>query len=55
MDCRYVFGRISALDTTFWELYPALHNIVQHKGDTVATVMVFSPLNVTFIERFNGA
>ena len=34
--------------TTLRDLYPALYNIVRHKGDTIATVMQCSPPNVTF-------
>jgi hypothetical protein len=30
------------------EYYPALYNIVRHKGDTIAKVMATSPLDVTF-------
>ena len=33
-------------DTTLQEQYPALYNIVRHKGDTIATVMQSSPPNV---------
>jgi hypothetical protein len=35
-------------NTTLRDRYPALYNIVRHKGDTIATVMQCSPPNVTF-------
>ena len=35
-------------NTTLREQYPALYNIVRHKGDTIATVMQCSPPNVSF-------
>uniref|UniRef100_A0A453CQN9 Reverse transcriptase zinc-binding domain-containing protein n=1 Tax=Aegilops tauschii subsp. strangulata TaxID=200361 RepID=A0A453CQN9_AEGTS len=35
-------------NATLREQYPALYNIVRHKGDTIATVMESFPPNVTF-------
>ena len=35
-------------NTTLRKQYPALYNIVRHKGETIATVMETSPPNVTF-------
>ena len=36
------------------EQYHALYNIVRHKGDTLAKVMVTSPLNVSFRRSLFG-
>ena len=35
-------------DTTLREQYPALYNVVRHKGDTIAKVLESFPPNVTF-------
>jgi hypothetical protein len=35
-------------NTTRWEQYPALYDIVRHKGDKIAKVMEAFPPNVTF-------
>ena len=34
--------------------YPALYNIVRHKGDTLATVMQESTLNIAFRRNLIG-
>jgi hypothetical protein len=34
--------------TTLRDQYPALYNIIRHKGDTIAKVMASSPPDVTF-------
>ena len=36
------------------EQYPALYNIVRHKGDTIAKVMQSTPPNVTFRRNLIG-
>jgi hypothetical protein len=41
-------------NTTLRKQYSALYNIVRYKGDTIATVMAFSPLNVTFRRDLSG-
>jgi hypothetical protein len=38
----------------FREQYPALYNIVRHKGDTIAKVMATSPPDVTFRQNLLG-
>ena len=40
--------------STLRELYPALYNIVRHKGDPLATVMGTSPPNVSFRRSLLG-
>ena len=41
--------------TTLREQYPALYNIVRHKGDTLASVMEYFPPNVMFRRDLHGA
>jgi hypothetical protein len=40
--------------TTFREQYPALYDIVRHKGDTIAHVLEPNPPNVTFRRNLYG-
>ena len=40
--------------STLREQYPALYNIVRHKGDTIAKVMGTSPPNVSFRRSLLG-
>jgi hypothetical protein len=40
--------------TFLWEQYPALYNIVRHKGDTTAKVLETSPTNVSFRRDLSG-
>ena len=42
-------------NATLREQYPALYNIVRHKGDTIATVLESSPPNVTFRRDLIGS
>jgi hypothetical protein len=39
---------------TLWEQYPALYNIVRHKGDTIAKVLENFPPSVTFRSDLSG-
>jgi hypothetical protein len=41
-------------NTTLREQCPAVYSIVRHKGDTLAKVMGFSPLNVTIKRNLVG-
>jgi hypothetical protein len=41
-------------NTTLREQYPALYNIVRHKGDTIAKVMEESPPSVKFRRDLSG-
>jgi hypothetical protein len=41
-------------NATLREQYLALYNIVRHKGDTLAKIMEFSPLSVTFRRDLSG-
>src|SRR3954462_1654662 len=41
-------------NTTLRDQYPALYNIVRHKGDTLATVMQESPPNIAFRRDLSG-
>jgi hypothetical protein len=41
-------------NTTLREQYPALYNIVLHKGETIAKVMEVSPPNVMFRRDLSG-
>jgi hypothetical protein len=40
--------------TTLRDQYPALYNIIHHKGDTIAKVMASSPPDVTFRRDLSG-
>jgi hypothetical protein len=40
--------------TSLREQYPALYNIVRHKGDTIAKILETSPLNVSFRRDLSG-
>jgi hypothetical protein len=39
---------------SLWEQYPALYNVVWHKGDTIAKVLESSPPNMSFRRDLNG-
>jgi hypothetical protein len=41
-------------NTTLWEQYPALYNIVRHKNDTLASVIESSLPNVMFRQTLFG-
>jgi hypothetical protein len=41
-------------NATLREQYPALYNIIRHKGDTIAKVLESYPPNMSFRRDFSG-